>query len=200
MSRLPRFVLIASVVGLLALLLACGSGSPNPTAAPGGTAPTAGAPAAEAPTAGAPEAPTAAPEATAAPAIATVGQRVELDGIALTVTKVTRTGEIGKFQKAQDGREFIQAEVLVENVGAAKEAASYNPFYFKIKDSEGFESNATIDTGGTALQSGNLDAGGKARGTVVFDVAKGTKALVLSFQPPSMMLGQKSITVDLGDI
>ena len=140
---------------------------------------------------------TAAPEV---PSVAAVGDRIELEGVALTVTKAERTAQIGTLQKAQDGREFIQAEVLFENVSAEKDAASYNPFYFKIKDAEGFESNATIDMSGTALQSGNLDKGGKARGTVVFDVAKGAKNLVLSFQSPAMMFSQKSVSVALGDI
>lgn len=145
--------------------------------------------------------PTAAPEPTAAaPSVAKLGDRVELGGVAVTVTKAERTAQIGKFQKAQDGREFIVIETLIENVSADKAQADYNPFYFKIKDSEGFESNATIDMDPAALKSGNLDKGSKAKGSVVFDVAKGSKGFTLSYQNLSMTLSQTTLQWTLGDI
>ncbi len=89
-------------------------------------------------------------------------------------------------------------EVLIENISAEK--ADYNPFYFKVKDAEGFESNATVNLDPAALKSGNLDKGSKARGGVAFDVAKGSKGFVLSYQSIPMTLSQKSISVALGDI
>ena len=205
-----RIIAALGSIFVLVLLLACGGGSPNPTitsptAAPAADAPTAApAAAAEAPTtAPAAAEATAAPEATsapAAPAVAKIGDKVELDGFAVTVTKAERTAQIGDFQKAQDGREFIVVEALFENISADKEKADYNPFYFKVKDSEGFEFNATVDMGPNSLKSGNLDKGGKARGTVVFDVAKGAKGFVMSYQNVSMTLNQTTLQWSLGDI
>lgn len=198
-----RLIAAAGSAFVFALLLACGSGSPSPTAVPSGSTAATAAPAAPAPATSAPAAAdaTAVPEATAAPeapSVAAVGDRIELEGVALTVTKAERTAQIGKLQKAQDGREFIVIEVLIENISADK--ADYNPFYFKVKDGEGFESNATINLDPAALKSGNLDKGSKARGGVAFDVAKGSKGLVLSYQSIPMTLSQKSISVALGDM
>jgi hypothetical protein len=169
---------------ILALLLACGSGAAAPTI----TSPTAASAsnaavptAASAPTAEA--AATSAPEPTAAPAatVGKVGDRVELNGTALTVTKVTKADKIGDFLKADAGNTYLIAEVVIENVGNDK--APYNPFYFKVKDSDGFEYNAGITTDKQALKSGDLAKGEKARGTVAFEVKKDAKGFVMEYKP-----------------
>lgn len=132
----------------------------------------------------------AAPGATTAPvaaatdvpaAVAKVGDRVELNGMALTVVKVDRAAELGQFNKAKDGNEFVVAEVLIENVSADK--VNYNPLYFKAKDSEGFEVNAELIAGDQSLKSGDLTKGDKTRGNVAFEVKKDTKGLVMEFKP-----------------
>lgn len=69
-----------------------------------------------------------------------------------------------------------------------------------MKDGEGFEFNPTIDMGPNSLKSGNLDKGSKARGTVVFDVTKGAKGFVMSYQNMSMTLNQATLQWDLGDV
>ncbi len=207
----PRQMIAAALFA--ALLAACGStGAPtvtSPTNAPAAAEAPTSAPAVEAtampeptamPEATAAPGATAAPEATAAPAVAKVGNKVEMDGFAVTVTKAERATQIGDFQKAQDGREFIVIEALFENTDTDKEKADYNPFFFKIKDSEGFEYQATIDMGSNSLKSGNLDKGSKARGTVVFDVAKGANGFTLSFQNLSMTMSQTSLQWELGDV
>lgn len=120
--------------------------------------------------------------AAAAPAIAKVGDRVELNGMALTVTKVERATQLGQFNKADDGKEFVVAEVIIENVSADNKVP-YNPLYFTVKDGEGFEYNAQLVAGDQALKSGDLAKGEKARGNVAFEVKKDTKGLVMEYKP-----------------
>ena len=150
-----KAVLIAVGVGLFAI--ACGS---SPTQ---GGAPATGT------TAVAPTGP------------AKVGDRVEQGGIALTVVKVERKAELDQFQKAKAGNVFLVAEVLLENTGTEK--APYNPFYFTVKDADGFEVNAALTAGEGALKSGDLVKGDKARGVVAFEVKQAAKGLVLSYKP-----------------
>lgn len=168
-----RILGITAAVPIFVFVLACGSGGGSTTI----TQPTA---------AGAAEAgnsPTAALEATAgtAAAVGKVGDRVELDGVALTVVKVEKADQIGTFLKADAGNTYLIAEVVIENVSADK--APYNPLYFKVKDSDGFEYNAGISTDDQALKSGDLAKGDKARGTVAFQVKKDAKGFVLAFKP-----------------
>lgn len=182
------------VFGVYLLILACGGGSPAPTittAVPAGQpTPAASLPAtaavADAPTTEAP---------TAAPAVAKVGDRVELSGVVLTVVKVERADTLGPLKPQAEGNEFLIAEVLVENAGDAQ--SDYNPFYFKVKDGDGFEYNVAFNTDPQALKSGNLAKGEKARGIVAFEVKKGAAGLVLSYQPISLSLSGTPIRVAL---
>ncbi len=127
--------------------------------------------------------PTSAPAPTteSAPTIGKVGDKVEANGVALTVTKVDHVDAVGKYLKPKDGNTFVVAEVLIENVSADK--APYNPFYFKVKDADGFEYNAGLTTDESALKSGDLAKGDKARGTILFEVKKDSKGLVLEYKP-----------------
>lgn len=174
-----RVLGIAGAVPILALVLACGSGSGSATI----TSPTAvgAAPTSAAPTSAA--AAPAIPEATAVPVVTVgkIGDRVELDGVALTVVKVEKADQIGDFLKADAGNTYLIAEIIIENVSVDK--APYNPLYFKVKDGDGFEYNAGISTDKQALKSGDLAKGDKARGTVAFQVKKDATGFVLAFKP-----------------
>lgn len=161
---------IGLIVALAAFVLACGStaGTGGQTIVPAATS--------------APADATMAPAATSASAqIAKVGDRVEQGGTALTVVSVERKAELSQFQKADAGRIYVVAEVLIENIGTEK--VPYNPLYFEIKDSEGFEYPATIFTGDNGLGSGDLAASDKARGVIAVDVKEDAKGLVLAYQP-----------------
>jgi|SRR6185436_17385356 len=171
----------AIVLGLF--VIACGGSSTG-----GATViPATSAPAAQATSGGSAAQPTSAPAAAptevmvAAPTVAKVGDRTELNGTALTVMKVSRAAELSKFQKAKDGNEFVIAEVVIENVD--KDKAPYNPLYFKVKDSDGFEYNADFTAGDQSLKSGELAKGEKARGNIAFEVKKDAKGLVLEYRP-----------------
>lgn len=140
---------------------------PRPTDAPEPTAP--------------PE-PTAAPTATPEPpSVGAIGERLEGNGVALTVLGVERVEAIGQFQKAEAGNVFIVAEVLIEGVGT--DEAPYNPFYFNVKDADGFEYATALYTGERALRSGELRSGEKARGFVAFEIKADAQGLILVYEP-----------------
>lgn len=131
----------------------------------------------------------------AAPAIAKVGDRVEANGIAFTVVSVKKADKIGDFLKAETGNTYVIVEVLIENVNVDK--APYNPFYFKVKDADGFEYTAGITTDKQALKSGDLAKGEKARGVVAIEVKKAATGLVLEYKPIVLFSGDDSIKVSL---
>lgn len=169
---------IAVVLGLF--VIACGTGTTG-----GGVTvvPATNAPAASGATVGGTGQATNAPAATEAPAaVAKVGDRVELNGTALTIVKIDRKAAISDFQKAKDGNEFVIAEVVIEN-SASDSKIPYNPLYFKVKDADGFEYDAGFSAGDQSLKSGDLAKGEKARGNIAFEVKKATKGLVLEYKP-----------------
>jgi hypothetical protein len=223
--RSPLFWILAGAGGLFAFVCLClvgltvlGKNTPTPTAIAQRPAaastlqatPTAVAATAVAPTDAPAVAPTAAPTAepptelptipplTVTPAlsaIGAVGERREAGGIALTVAKVEHVAKLGDFQKAKAGNEFIIAEVILETTGRDK--APYNPFYFKVKDGDGFEYTTALNIQGNALKSGELGQGEKVRGTVAFEVKKDVAGLVLSYEPIVILGGYEPIKVAL---
>lgn len=202
MFRTLRSVMIVLLVSTFALA-GCSSGSQPkaeaqpvpaaaaaaPTVAPAQPTATVPRPTAIPPTA------TAVPQPTKAPTIAKVGERVESSGIALTINGVSKTESMGQFLKAGDGKTYLIADVTVENTGRDK--SPYNPLYFKVKDSDGYEYNAGISLDDKALKSGDLAAGEKARGTVAFTVPKAAKGFVVSYQPLVILGGYQTIRVAL---
>lgn len=109
-----------------------------------------------------------------------VGDRVEVDGLAVTVKSIERAAEVGQFLKADPGNEFVIADVIIENAGT--DSTSYNPLYFKIKDSEGFEYNASFVGPEPSLLSGHLAPGEFVRGKIAVEVKQEAKGLILRYQ------------------
>lgn len=174
-------------------------------APPGG--PTATVPAAAATNTTAPAAPTdttapptntvpAPTDTPAAASMGTVGERQEAAGIALTVNKVSTATNINDLLKPKAGNVFLVTDVTVENISQDK--VPYNPLYFKVKDADGFEYNASFLGPDPSLKSGDLAKGEKVRGNVAFEVPKAGKGFVLTFEPLVLFSGFEPIQVDLG--
>jgi hypothetical protein len=114
-----------------------------------------------------------------------VGEAVTASGVALTVEKASR--EQGK----------LTLSVLIENV-SNKEAQPYHPYYFNIKDSDGYGYPGVSSFVQPALMGGSsLAQGEKARGNVAFNIPDAAKGLVLTYRPPLPLNGY-SMKVDLG--
>lgn len=150
-------------------------------------------------------APTSPPVSTSTPALPTetpvsalgaVGERREAGGIGLTVIAVEYKAELSSFQKAEPGKLFVVVEVLIENI--SRDTTPYNPFYFKVKDADGFEYTIAFSTAENTLKSGELPQGDKARGTVAFSVNEAATGLVLSYEPLVLLGGYEPIKIALG--
>ena len=108
------------------------------------------------------------------------GEEAILENGAITVTKVERS-QGNTFDKPKEGKEYVIVTVNIENKG--KNNLSYNPWYFKLQNSQGQQESMTFTTidKDTSLQSGELIPGGKVTGTVTFEQPKGDAGLILIY-------------------
>lgn len=123
-----------------------------------------------------------------------VGEKVQLGDNVLTVTKVEKSAG-SDFDQPKDGHEYVVVTVEIENAG--DENISYNPFDFKMSNSQGQivdQAFTTIDTN-TSLQSGELAPGGKVSGTIAFEQPTGDPGLQLQYTPS--FWSDKTIKVNL---
>lgn len=108
------------------------------------------------------------------------GEEAILGDGAITVTQVERSqGE--QFDKPAEGKEFVIVHIKIENKGDSN--LSYNPFYFKMQNSQGQQEDITFTTvdQDTALNSGELIPGGQVEGTLTFEEPTGDTDLVLIY-------------------
>jgi len=129
--------------------------------------------------------------------IGQVGDRVESGGIALTLNSVSTATRIDDLWTPDDGNVFVVVDVTVENVD--RDSAAYNPLYFSIKDSDGFEYTTAIAAPDPTLKSGDLPLGDKTRGNVAFELKEGATGLVMSYEPLVLLGGYQEIRFNLGD-
>lgn len=101
------------------------------------------------------------------------------DGV-IKVTKVEKS-QGNDWNKPKSGKEFVIITVSIENKGSGK--LSYNPYDFKLQNSQGQQESITFTTinSDTSLSSGELVAGGKVSGTIAFETTKGDKGLSLIY-------------------
>lgn len=108
------------------------------------------------------------------------GEEAILGKGAITVTKVEKS-QGTQWDKPKSGKEFVIVHLTIENKGNSN--LSYNPFYFKMQNSQGQQESMTFTTvdQDTSLQSGELIPGGKVSGTIAFEQPKGDTGLVLIY-------------------
>lgn len=142
------------------------------------------------------------PEASAAHGA--VGQRLEANGVAFTINKVGAVTEFdqgsGSIKSAAPGNVFVVIDVTIENT--AHDEIVYNPLFFKIKDSDGFEYEAYLFAPEPKLQSmAKLPNGDKVRGNVAIEVPATAKGLVVIVSPIAYpdITGPDSVRIDIGD-
>lgn len=111
-----------------------------------------------------------------------VGEAVQLGDNVLTVTEVEKS-DGDEFDQPKSGNEYVIVHVEIENSG--EENISYNPFNFKMANSEGqiVDQALTIIDSDTALESGELAPGGTVPGTIVFEQPVDDPELQLQFEP-----------------
>lgn len=111
-----------------------------------------------------------------------VGDTIKLGDNKLTVNEVKKL-QGSEYDKPKSGNEFVIVKVTIENAG--KSQISYNPFDFKLENSQGQITDQTFTTldQDTSLQSGELAPGGKVSGTIPFEAPKNDPKLILQYSP-----------------
>ncbi len=98
-----------------------------------------------------------------------------------SITKVEKTQGTNKYSKPKDGYEYVKVTVKIENNSDDK--ISYNALDWKMVNADGVEDawgTYTLDDDVT-LSSGNLDAGGKVEGVLVWEQKKSDNNLRLRY-------------------
>lgn len=113
----------------------------------------------------------------------------------ITVQKVERNYSTGnQFSTPKDGKEFVRVHLLIEN--KSDEKMSYNAFDWEMQDSSGdIKSYSIMATDNSYISSGELAAGGKKTGTIVFEVPSGDAGLVLHYK--DSLFSDKTIEIKL---
>lgn len=123
-----------------------------------------------------------------------VGEAMQLGKNVLTVTKVEKSNGT-EFDTPQQGKEYVIVTVQIQNAG--DQNISYNPFDFKMANSQGQiqDMGFTTVNSDTSLQSGELAPGGSVSGTIAFEEPVGDTGLQLQYTPS--FWSDKTIKVNL---
>jgi len=124
------------------------------------------------------------------------GQPQGNGGMALAVNKVSTVDTIQGLSPATAGNVFLVVDVTV--LDQSVDNGPYNPLYFSLKDSDGFEYQPAMAAPPPALQAGYLAAGDKARGNVAFEIPPAAHGFVLTFAPDTLFGTVNPIQVRLG--
>jgi hypothetical protein len=124
------------------------------------------------------------PPATVAPVLAktlaeAAGQVIEVPGERLTINSATTAKKLSIVDVADATHTYLVFDVTILNTGTEK--LSYNPVGFTGKDLDGYEYDSDFTAVDKALQSGELAAGDKARGKVVFLLPTALKQLTVTY-------------------
>jgi hypothetical protein len=96
------------------------------------------------------------------------GEPATVGGVKLTVSKVEYKPTISEYETPTAGKTYVVADVVLENT--SDETRPYNTFDFRIQTAGGQVLDGAFASVPTPLNSGDMVAGGKAQGQVVFEV------------------------------
>lgn len=96
------------------------------------------------------------------------GEAATVDGVKMTLSGVEYKTSISEYETADSGKTYVVADVALENI--SKETKPYNVFNFRIQTASGQVLDGAFATVGSPLSSGDMVAGGKASGKIVFEV------------------------------
>ena len=117
----------------------------------------------------------------AAKTVFKIGDIVELDGASVVVNKVSKVNG-DDWNHPKNGHEYVIVEVTIRNESTS--SISYNPFDFKMQNSQGVITDQTFWTSdrNTDLDSGELAPGGSITGTIPFEEPIGDPELTLIYE------------------
>lgn len=95
------------------------------------------------------------------------GETATVGGVKMTLSGVEYKTNLSDYEKADDGKTYVVADVTLENT--SNKTQPYNVFDFRIQTAGGQVLDGAVSTIQT-LSSGDMVAGGKASGKIVFQV------------------------------
>lgn len=121
---------------------------------------------------------------------------VTFDGVNYSITNVVRSAG-AEYEVPREGYEYIIVSVKIENNSDKK--ISYNPYDWKMENSNGQEESTTFTTidNDTSLSSGDLNAGGVKEGTLAFEQPIGDSGLKLNYYSNSVFDDEASFKIKL---
>lgn len=96
------------------------------------------------------------------------GEAATIDGVKMVLSNVQYLTTLGRYDEADAGKTYVTADVQLENTGS--ETQAYNVYDFRIQTPGGQVLDGSYATLEKPLNSGDLVAGGKASGQIVFEV------------------------------
>ena len=103
---------------------------------------------------------------------------VTYNDVEFTVTGVEKhMGD--EYDTPKDGSEYVTVSIKIEN--KSDEKISYNPYDWKMENSNGQETDTAIVLNDSELESGDLNPGGNVEGTLTFEEPQGDKGLKLNY-------------------
>ena len=96
------------------------------------------------------------------------GETATVGGVKMTLSGVEYKTNLSDYEKADDGKTYVVADVTLENT--TNKTQSYNSLYFRIQTAGGQVLDSTFGTVPNPLNSGDIVAGGKVTGKVLFEV------------------------------
>lgn len=111
-------------------------------------------------------------------------ETIKLGDYVVTVKKIVDNAPSpDEFTTPESGKKFVAIEVMYENPTTDKQI-NYNPFDWKLIDSDAYNYDADMNTAKTPeLNSGTLNPGQKARGWITFQTAKDAANFKAQFAP-----------------
>lgn len=94
------------------------------------------------------------------------GETATVGGVKMTLTNVEYKAGLSDFDTADSGKTYVVADVALENT--SDKTQPYNVFDFRIQTAGGQVLDGAISTVQT-ISSGDMVAGGKASGKIVFE-------------------------------
>lgn len=121
---------------------------------------------------------------------------VTFKDVDFSITNVTKSAG-ADYDTPKEGHEYVIVSVKIEN--KSDEKITYNPYDWKMENSNGQEESITFTTidSDTALSSGDLNAGGVVEGTLAFEQPVGDSGLKLNYYDNSVFDEEASFKIKL---
>lgn len=123
-----------------------------------------------------------------------IGDSVKAGNLIFTVNS-TRTDEGNEFIKPGEGKTYYIVDVTVENTGDESEVVS-SLMMFKLFDADGYNYSVTIGPETKGSVDGEVAAGRKIRGELVFEIPVESSGLELEIEPSLFSMGKIIVELD----